>query len=113
MGRLAKLALDGPVSLQKVANRVFCRGNGCKFGFILAASLFSYSLLRGSMWKPAKRAHIPTKTNATSCKNERESESCNSWYLQETRVHETSVFFGNEHFLDHWAKIVGQIILCS
>ena len=28
-------------------------------------------------------------------------------YFQEARAHETSVFCGNDRFLDHWAKIVG------
>ena len=80
--------------------------NWRNFGFehvvaIAAASLSSYGLVRGNMWK-----HNPQngrKYPQTSANQNHVAIST----LQEARV---SVFGGNEQFLDHWANIVGPSI---
>ena len=81
---------------------------------IAAASLFSCSLLRGHMWKHTRKTGANTrKTSANTRKTSANPKYVIISILQETCVHEASVFFGKEHFLDHWAKIVAPSIFVS
>ena len=62
---------------------------------IAAASLFSCSLLRGHMWKHTRKTGANTrKPSANTRKTSANPKYVTISILEETRVHETSAFFG-------------------
>ena len=90
------------VSLQKFANRAFySQWNGRKFGFdlfgLLRRLLSSHIVCCVETWKHTRKMGANTRKTSANPNHVTIGICKNPVFIKR-------VFWGNEHFLDHWAK---------